>query len=191
MLIKREKSHNILRDFEDLEISVGDVGSIVEGAAPHKLSQERGGRYGIEWHRGEIRNEFAQAVGFGVFFCTFGHHLEEGKGLCTEGRKFVDECGVEHSVGLFLEGENPFFFACGDGCATTNDLLRMVATIFVVATNAAEQATVARGDVVVVVEHNGGECRSIDFIFCSGWYFLTHTWVEGVVAFENEDGFGL
>ena len=38
MLIKREKSHNILRDFEDLEISVGDVGSIVEGAAPHKFS---------------------------------------------------------------------------------------------------------------------------------------------------------
>ncbi len=45
--------------FEDLEISVGDVGSIVEGAAPHKLSQEGGGRYGIERHRGEIRNEFA------------------------------------------------------------------------------------------------------------------------------------
>lgn len=38
MLIKKEKSHNILRDFEDLEISVGGVGSIVEGAAPHKFS---------------------------------------------------------------------------------------------------------------------------------------------------------
>ena len=149
---------------------MSDVCSIVEGAAPHKLSQEGGGRYGIERHRGEIRNEFAQAVGFGVFFCTFGHHLEEGKGLCTEGRKFVDECGVEHRVGLFLEGENPLLFTCGNGCATTNDLLRMVATIFVVATNAAEQATVARGDVVVVVEHNGSECRSIDFVFCCGWY---------------------
>ena len=167
------------------------LGSIVEGTATHELTQEGGGGHRIEGHGGEIGNKLAQAIGFGIFLGTFGHHLEEGQGLCAESSKFIDEGSVEHRVGLFLEGENPFFFACGDGCATTDDLLGMIATIFVVAADAAEQSAIARGDVVVVVEHNGGECRSIDFVFCCSWYFLTHTWVEGVVAFKNEDGFGL
>ena len=58
-LLKRKNRTMYCAIFEDLESSVGDVGSIVEGAASHKFSQEGGGRHGIERHRGEIRDEFA------------------------------------------------------------------------------------------------------------------------------------
>ena len=109
----------------------------------------------------------------------------------TESSKFVDEGGVEHGVCLFLEGENPLFFASRDGSTTTDDLLRMIATIFIVATDAAQQSAIAGRKLVVVVEHDSGQRRSIDFILGFGRNFLTHARVEGVVAFEDENGLGL
>ena len=63
----------------------------------------------------------------------------------------------------------------------------MIASILVVAADAAKQTAVGGGDVIVVVEHDGGQCRCVDLILVFGRDTFAQAWIEGMVAFENKD----
>lgn len=104
----------------------------------------------------EILQELAQAVGFGVLFTVFGHQFQQWLGLLANDGKLENHRRVEHGVGVFLIGKNPFVLASAYGGPSPDSLLRAHSTIFVVANNTPEQSVVGGRDVVVVVKQDGG-----------------------------------
>ena len=64
---------------------------------------------------------------------------------------------VEHSVGSFLIGEYPFILCLTDILPLGNGLARRIGSLVVVADDATQQAVVADGNPVVVVERDAGK----------------------------------
>ena len=72
---------------------------------------------------------------------------------------------VEHDVGTLLIREYPLVLSLHDILPLGNGLLSGKGSLIVVAYNATQQAVVANGNPVVVVEGDTGQCRNIDLVF--------------------------
>ena len=101
--------------------------------------------------------ELQQAVGLGMFRHVLGHLFQQGLGLTLDDRQFEEHGGVEHSVGIFLIGEYPLVLAGTYRRPAADGVDSRDPTILVVADDAAQQAVVGRGDIVVLVEQQGGQ----------------------------------
>lgn len=87
--------------------------------------------------------------------------LQQRLGLRFDNRQLVEHGRVEHHVGILLIRKDPFVFARSDAGPAANGLPGVHATILIVADDAPQKAIVGSRDVVVVVEKDGGEGRSI------------------------------
>ena len=135
----------------------------MESAAAQKLSEQRGRGEGIGPDGHDIVEKFAQTVGLGVLRRAFGHHLEQGQGLAAQAGELKEQGTIEHDVGVLLIGEDPLAFAGLNLLPAADGLLSGVVAILVVAHDTPQQAVVAGGDIVVVVQQDSRERADVDF----------------------------
>ena len=104
-------------------------------------------------------------MSFGIFRTILGHAGKDWLGVEAQHGKLNVERRVEHGVGSFLIGENPFLLGFAHQRPLADGLLSGVGAFVVVADYAAQQAVVASGNPVVVVERNAGESGYVHLIF--------------------------
>ena len=97
-------------------------------------------------------DELQQSVSLAIFPTVLGHAGENDFRMGAQDGKLDVQCGVEHSVGSLLIGEYPLILSFTDVIPLGNGLLRSKGAFVVVANDAAQQAVVACGNPVVVVE---------------------------------------
>ena len=114
------------------------------------------------------------------------HLLEGGLGLRTYDGELVDHGRVEHRVGILLEWEYPLAFASTHTGPAADGVGSRTATILHVADDAAQQAVVGRGDIVVGVEQDGRQRRGIDAIFLVVGYLSRQQRIQRVNALQHE-----
>ena len=102
--------------------------------------------------------------------------------------EFVNQCTVEHHVGIFLIREYPFVLSSTHTWPTSDGATSAGATELIVANDAANQSVVGGWHVVVVVEFDGGQCRNVDAEFLLFRNTFRHERIECVDAFHEKDG---
>ena len=102
--------------------------------------------------------------------------------------EFVNQCTVEHHIGIFLIREYPFVLSSTYTWPTSDGATGAGATELIVANDAANQSVVGGWHVVVVVEFDGGQCRNVDAEFLLFRNTFRHERIERVDAFHEEDG---
>ena len=160
---------------------------ILKRTATQKFAKQRSWRNAARRNRFEISQEFAQAISLGILGRLFRHLFQQRQRLFTQGSQFKEQSRVHHFVSLFLEGENPPFLAPSHRRPLANRFLRRTRPIFVVAHNAAQQAVVGSWNVVMVVEHDGRQCRSINFKLMLIGHPLRQFRVQRVNTLQNQN----
>ena len=70
---------------------VHEADSVLEGAAAQEFTQQRGGGQALGGDGVNVLQEFAQAVGFGVFRLRLRHLLQQRHGLLAQGGQFKQQ----------------------------------------------------------------------------------------------------
>ena len=136
--------------------------SVLEGAAPEELAQQRRWRQLAVGYGRDVLQELQQAVRLGVLLGVLGHEFEQRLGLAFYYRKLEEQGGVEHNVGVLLVREYPLVLAGAHAGPAVYSLLRAHSAVLVVADDAAQQTVVRRRYVVMCIKQYGGKRRRID-----------------------------
>ena len=182
-MLFRHKSQNIWRfaqRFPHLcsESGFWFVGLVFEGTSTEEFPEQRGWWEFFVGNRFKESEKFRQCGGQLVFRPVFIYRFEQRYGIVSEYGELIDECAVEHGVGVLLERENPFLFPSPDRRPSGNGADSGGSPVLVVAHDSPNEPVVGCRDVVVVVELDGGQCRDVnpeDILFR---YFLGYDGVE-------------
>ena len=78
----------------------------MELAASNKFAEDGGSRDVFCGNGLEIREELEQAAGFGILRFGFGNIAQNRKCVWLEDPHFKNERGIDHRIGIFLEGKD-------------------------------------------------------------------------------------
>ena len=120
-----------------------------------------------------------------------GHLPQKRLGVSLHDGEFEDEGGIESGVGIFLEGENPFFLPPAHTRPASDGLDGGGVAIFMIAHDAAKQAVVGGGNPVMVVDAEGGEGRDVDLEYVVGGESAGEFRVKAVDTLDKEDVVGV
>lgn len=146
----------------------------------------------------EVRREFFDQVEEGEE--AFGGDAGAGGGFDAEEERlsemfedgeFVDECGVEGGVGVFLVGEDVIFFAAAYFFPRGEGVFGGPAAVCGIADDAADEAGVRGRDTVVAVNielGKGGDVDAEEAVVRAGG---AEAWVEAVDALGDDELIGL
>lgn len=133
----------------------------MERAATQELSQEGGWWQIIIRYSLEILQELQQAVSLSKFLTILRHLLEQRFCLHLENRQLIEHRRIQHGIGILLEWENPLVLSGSYRWPAADGFLGRYTSIFIVADDAAQQTVVRCRDVIVIIQQNGGQRRSI------------------------------
>ena len=125
--------------------------------AADELAQNRGARDVLFGNHLEISQEFQQAVSFGELDAVFGHGGQNRDGILFKHTHLADERGVEHGIGILLEGEDVAVFATTHTGPATDGLLCRIATVVVVTYNSSYQSVIGSWNGVLLVNGDTSE----------------------------------
>ena len=138
---------------------------VLKRTASGELAQQAGGRHLLAGDVPEVGKELAQTACLGILDGPLRHLLQDGHHLLAYHAQLVEQGAVEGGIRQSLVGEYPLLLAGLYAGVALDGLHGGVATVLVVAQHAAQQSDVCRGDVVVVVELDGGEGGNVDAEF--------------------------
>ena len=158
---------------------------VLEAGAADEFAHD-GGRGNLLVADGqEEAQELQQTMGLGVFLTVLGHRGEDELCMGPQHGKFDVQGRVEHHVGRLLEGEYPLVFGLAHVFPLGDGLLGGIGAFIVVADDSPEQAVVAHGNPVVVVERDAGEGGDVDLVLQRVVDLLREQRVQGVDAFDD------
>ena len=138
---------------------------VLEAAAADKLAHDAGGRYLLVADGEEVVDELQQPVGLAVLRTVLGNRCQDDLGMGPQHGELDVEGRVEHDVSRLLIGEDPLVLGGAHVLPLADGLLGGVGPLVVVADDAPQQAVVAGGYPVVVVERHAGQGRDVDLVF--------------------------
>ena len=109
----------------------------------------------------EILQEFQQSVSFRIFLAVFRNLLQQWFCLHLEHGQLIEHRRIEHRIGILLEREYPFVLASSYRWPAVNGLLSRYTSIFIVADDAAQQTVVGCRNIIMIIQQDGSQCRSI------------------------------
>ena len=130
----------------------------METAASNKFANQRCGRQVLTGNGAEQLKEILELACLGILRTVLGNLLQDRSDHILNDRNLKYHGRIEHGIGIFLIWEYPLFLAGADRCPAPDGILSGVAAVFVVACYTAQQTVVGCGDIVVIVQQDGGEC---------------------------------
>ena len=97
-----------------------------------------------------------------MFGTVLWNRLKQWFCLTLDDSQLEKHGGIEHRIGILLEGEYPLILTSTDRRPAADGLLSRDSPVLMVADDAAQQTVVGSRHIVVVVEQDGGQRRSID-----------------------------
>ena len=131
---------------------------IIKRTASNKFPQQGDGGQLVFGYVGKVSEEFVEPVCLGEFIHMLWYTGEQLCGLLFDDSELINHRSIEHLVGILLIGEDPFFLSCPDRRPSADGLLSGDPAVFVVAYDTPEEPVVSGGNIVVVVEQDGGQC---------------------------------
>ena len=132
-------------------------------------------------------DELEEAVGLGKFGTVLGHAAEDGLGMVLQHGKLNEIGAVEHDIGRFLIGINPLLLCIQHILPVGDGFPRGERTGVVVPYDAPQQAVVAGGDAVVVVQEGSGERVDENLELGAVRNLAGKAGIEGVDTLDEED----
>ena len=133
----------------------------MERAAPQELSQKRSRRQIIIRYTLEVFQELKQPVSLSIFLTILRNLLQQRLCLHLDYSQFIKHRRIEHRIGILLEREYPLVLTRPYRRPAMNGFLGRDTTIFVIADDAAKQTVVCCRDIIVIIQKNRGQRRSI------------------------------
>ena len=97
-----------------------------------------------------------------MFLRIFWNLLQQRLCLTLYYSQLEQHCGVEHRIGILLKWENPLILSCPNTWPATDCFLSTNTTILVIADNTAQQAVISGWNIVMIIEQNSSQSRSIN-----------------------------
>ena len=133
----------------------------MERAAPQELSQKRSRRQIIIRYTLEVFQELKQPVSLSIFLAILRNLLQQRLCLRLNHSQLIKHRRIEHRIGILLEREYPLVLTRPYRRPAMNGFLGRDTSILVIADDAAKQTVVCRRDIIVIVQKNRGQRRSI------------------------------
>ena len=108
-----------------------------------------------------VGEELQEADSVGVGRRGRADAAEEGLGVVTQEREFIQQGAVELDIGIFLEGKDVFVLSAAHRRPADDGLFRRYAPDAVVPQHSSEEPVIRCGDAAVFVQLEGSEGRCI------------------------------
>ena len=128
-----------------------------------------------------------QTVRLGVFGAVVRHRGQNALSMVAHHRKLKQISRIEHHIGIFLIGVNPFLLSGTHTGPLADGLPRRERTFIIVAHDAAQQAVVVGRDDVVVVQSGAGQGGDEDAELARFRNLFRQHGVQGMDTFEQQN----